>query len=93
MDVTLDLGRLQPVHYVTATFLASPSAWVFLPDRVTVEWSSDGKTFHMAGTILNENPDGLYIPFGITVGHDARYIRYHASRTKEWLFVDEIQVY
>ncbi len=93
VDVTLDLGRLQPVHYVTATFLASPSAWVFLPDRVTVEWSSDGKTFHMAGTILNENPDGLYIPFGITVGHDARYIRYHASRTKEWLFVDEIQVY
>ena len=93
VDVTLDLGRVQPVRYVTATFMASPSAWVFLPDRVTVEWSSDGKTYHMAGTILNENPDGLYIPFGITVGHDARYIRYHAYRTKEWLFVDEIQVY
>jgi hexosaminidase len=93
VDVTLDLGRLQPVHYVTATFMASPSAWVFLPDRVTVEWSSDGETYHMAGTVLNENPDGLYIPFGITVGHDARYIRYHACRTKEWLFVDEIQVY
>ena len=93
VDVTVDLGRVQPVHYVTASFMASPSAWVFLPDRVTVEWSTDGETYHMAGTVLNENPDGLYIPFGVTVGHDARYLRYRAYRTKEWLFVDEIQIY
>ncbi len=93
VDVTIDLGSVKPVHYVTATFLADPGAWVFLPDRVTVEYSLDGEQFTLAGELLNENPDGKYIPYGVSVGKDARYIRYHAFRTKEWLFTDEILIY
>jgi hexosaminidase len=93
VDVTIDLGRVQPVHYVTATFLGNPSAWIYLPDRVSVEYSLDGEHFTLAGTLLNENPDGKYVPFGVSVGKDVRYIRYHAYRMKEWLFVDEILVY
>ena len=93
VDVTIDLGLVRPVHYVTATFLGNRGAWIYLPDRVTVEYSLDGKVFDLAGTVLNENPDGLYVPFGVSVGKDARYIRYHAYRTKEWLFTDEILVY
>ena len=93
VDVTVDLGRVQPVHYVTATFLADPGAWIYLPDRVSVEYSTDGVDFTLAGMLLNENLDGTYIPFGASVGKDARYIRYHAFRTKEWLFVDEILIY
>ena len=93
VDVTIDLGRVQPVHYVTATFLADPGAWIYLPDRVSVEYSVDGENYTLAGMLLNENPDGKYIPYGISVGKDARYIRYHAYRTKEWLFVDEILIY
>ena len=93
VDVTIDLGSVKPVHYVTATFLADPGAWVFLPDRVTVEYSLDGEQFTLAGELLNENPDGKYIPYGVSVGKDARYIRYRAFRTKEWLFTDEILVY
>ena len=93
VDVTVDLGSVKPVHYVTATFLADPGAWVFLPDRVTVEYSLDGAHFTLAGELLNENPDGKYIPYGVSVGKDARYIRYHAYRTKEWLFTDEILIY
>jgi hexosaminidase len=93
VDVTIDLGRVQKVDYVTATFLADPGAWIFLPDRVSVEYSVDGEHFTLAGMLLNENPDGKYIPFGVSVGQDTRYIRYHAYRTKEWLFVDEILIY
>ena len=93
VDVTIDLGRVRPVHYVTATFLADPGAWIYLPDHVSVEYSVDGKDFSLAGMLLNENPDGKYIPYGVSVGKDARYIRYHAYRTKEWLFVDEILIY
>ena len=93
VDVVIDLGRVQKVNYVTATFLADPGAWIYLPDRVSVEYSQDGKDFTLAGLLLNENPNGKYIPFGFSVGQDARYIRYHAYRTKEWLFVDEILIY
>ena len=93
VDVVIDLGRVQKVNYVTATFLADPGAWIYLPDRVSVEYSLDGKDFTLAGQLLNENPNGKYIPFGFSVGQDARYIRYHAYRTKEWLFVDEILIY
>ena len=93
VDVTIDLGNVKPVHYVTATFLADPSAWIFLPDRVSVEYSVDGEHFTLAGELLNENPDGKYVPYGVSVGQDARYIRYHAFRTKEWLFTDEILIY
>ena len=93
VDVTIDLGRVQPVHYVTATFLSDPGAWIYLPDRVSVEYSVDGEHFTLAGMLLNENPNGKYIPYGASVGKDARYIRYHAYRTKEWLFTDEILVY
>ena len=93
VDVVIDLGRVQKVNYVTATFLADPGAWIYLPDRVSVEYSLDGKDFTLAGLLLNENPNGKYIPFGVSVGQDARYIRYHAYRTKEWLFTDEILIY
>ena len=93
VDVTVDLGSVRPVHYVTATFLSNPSAWIYLPERVNVEYSVDGENYFLAGSLVNENPDGLYIPFGVSVGKDARYIRYHAFRTKEWLFVDEILIY
>ena len=93
VDVTIDLGSEKPVHYVTATFLADPGAGIYLPDRVTVEYSVDGEHYTLAGELLNENPDGKYIPYGVSVGKDARYIRYHAFRTKEWLFTDEILIY
>jgi hexosaminidase len=93
VDVTIDLGCVQPVHYVTATFLSDPGAWIYLPDRVSVEYSVDGENFILAGMLLNENPNGKYVPYGTSVGKDARYIRYHAYRTKEWLFTDEILIY
>ena len=93
VDVTIDLGSAKPVHYVTATFLADPGAGVYLPDRVTVEYSQDGAHYTLAGELLAENPGGKYIPYGVSVGKDARYIRYRAFRTREWLFTDEILIY
>ena len=93
VDVTIDLGAVRPVHYVTATFLAHPSAGIYQPKRVRIDISTDGETFTTVSDLVGENPDGLYVPYGAPVGRDARYIRYRATRTKEWLFTDEIQVY
>ena len=93
VDVTIDLGSVRPVHYVTATFLAYPSAGIYQPKRVRIDVSTDGETFTTVSDLVGENPDGLYVPYGAPVGRDVRYIRYRATRTKEWLFTDEIQVY
>lgn len=93
IDVTVDLGAVRPVHYVTATFLAHPSAGIWLPRRVRIDISSDGEHFTAVSDLIGENPDGLYVPYGAPVGQDARYVRYRATRTREWLFTDEIQVY
>ena len=78
---------------MTATFLAHPSAGIYQPKRVRIDVSTDGETFTTVSDLVGENPDGLYVPYGAPVGRDVRYIRYRATRTKEWLFTDEIQVY
>lgn len=93
IDVTLDLGSVRPVHYVTATFLAHPSAGIYQPKRIRIDISTDGEHFTTVSDLIGENPDGLYVPYGAAIGRDARYIRYRATRTREWLFTDEIQVY
>ena len=93
VDVTLDLGSVRPVHYVTATFLAHPSAGIYQPARVRIDVSADGEQYTTVSDMVGENPGGLYVPYGAPVGKDVRYIRYRATRTREWLFTDEIQVY
>lgn len=53
MEAVVDLGSVQPVDTVTATFLQFHQAWIFLPKTVTVELSDDGQHFTRAGTALN----------------------------------------
>ena len=96
VDVTIDLGSVQPIHYVGATFMQQPGPEIFLPKNVEIFVSKDGKNFEKAGEVWNEIPvtdrSVLYTLFGTSIKADGRYVRYHAVCSYAWLFVDEIVV-
>ena len=94
VDVTIDLESLQDIHYVGATFMCVPGPGIYLPEKVEVWVSADGKAFTKAGEAFNEMKEPVisYILFGVPLSGRARYIRFFAPRSKEWLFVDEIVV-
>lgn len=96
VDVTIDLGSVQELHYVGANFLMQPGAEIFLPKKVEIFVSEDGLRFEKAGEVWNEVPVSdrsvLYPLFGTSINASGRYVRYHAERSYAWLFVDEIVV-
>ena len=96
MDVTIDLGSVQDIHYVGATFMQQPGPEIFLPKKVEIFVSDDGARFEKAGEVWNEvpvaDPTVLYNLFGTSVNARGRYVRYHAVQNYAWLFVDEIVV-
>ncbi len=94
VDVTIDLESVQDIHYVGATFMCVPGPGIFLPGKVEVWVSADGRDFSKAGEAFNEMKDPVisYILYGVPISERARYIRFFAPRSKEWLFVDEIVV-
>ncbi len=91
-----DLGKLQPVHYVGATFMHLPGPGVYVPRSMQVEVSADGKNYESIGTLWNDIddkiPDLLFKTFSLTCNRQARYVRVHAVNGKEFIFVDEIIV-
>lgn len=54
----VDLGSVQMVSKVGAGFLQDAGSWIWMPRRVEVELSMDGKTFAPALSIANDVPDG-----------------------------------
>lgn len=94
VDVTIDLGEETPLHFVGATFMCDPGPGIFLPKKAEVWVSSDGKEFTLVGQAYNEikTPVHSYVLFGVPVDTKGRYVRYKATRSREWLFTDEIIV-
>lgn len=96
LDVVIDLGKLQPVHYVGATFMHLPGPGVYVPRSMQVEVSADGKNYESIGTLWNDIddkiPDLLFKTFSLICNRQARYVRVHAVNGKEFIFVDEIIV-
>lgn len=94
IDVTLDLGCVEELHYVGATFMCVPGPGIFLPKEVQVWTSLDGISYTLAGHSACEMKEPVisYILFGTPVEAKARYIRFQAKRSREWLFIDEIVV-
>lgn len=94
VDVTIDLERVQPIHFVGATFMSIPGPGIHLPSQVEVWTSVDGTDYTYAGRARNEmmTPVVCYTLFGVPVDVEARYVRFKAARSREWLFVDEIIV-
>lgn len=99
VDVTIDLGSVQPIKYVGASFMHSAGAWVHVPKKMDVYLSEDGENFTLAGTVWgdipNEIPKILFKQYSVVCNGKARYIRVHATRNDRagaWLFTDEIVI-
>ena len=96
LDVVIDLGKVQPIHYVGATFMHLPGPGVYVPRSMMVEVSADGTNYESIGTLWNDIddkiPDLLFKTYSFTCNRQARYVRVHAVNGKEFIFVDEIIV-
>jgi hypothetical protein len=107
-EAVIDLGSVQPISEVSASFLQSHNSWIFLPLSVEVYTSDDNRNFAPAGVTFGSIPKGYesdqQATYSVKTNRAARYIRIRAKSTgicpawhkgssdKAWLFVDEINV-
>lgn len=101
MDVTIDLGKVQPLHYVGAWFYSCYTNWITFPERTEVWVSEDGENFTLASTVtcqIKEDRESgtMYSLFGAPVDVTARYVRMLAVLGTQpqhgFVFTDEIVV-
>ena len=98
IDVTIDMGSVQPVSYVGGTFMQLIGPGVFMPRKVEILVSEDGEDFTLVATIENDVPTSAeeltFRAFETSCDLKARYIRYHAYRStmRGFLFLDEVVV-
>ena len=79
----IDLGNVQRVSKIGAGFLQDAGSWIWMPSRVDVEFSMDGKAFSPAVSIANDVSDregGIVMKdFVKTIPpQNARYVRIRA---------------
>lgn len=98
LDATIDLGEVTAIHRVMTNFMQIRTPQVFLPAKVEVWASVDGKEFTLLGsdTCSEEEAgkDVIFRDFGWTgTPTEARYVRFHAIQgKKQFLFTDEIVI-
>ena len=99
LDLTVDLGKVQPLHYVGTTFMSSIGAWIALPEKLEIAVSEDGSSFQTVAVIrrpLKDETSTMYIPYGAVLNERARFVRLRAFRADapqhEWLFLDEVEI-
>ena len=98
IDVTIDMGSVQPVSYVGGTFMQLIGPGVFMPRKVEILVSEDGEDFTHVATIENDVPTSAeeltFRTFETSCDLKARYVRYHAYRStmRGFLFLDEVVV-
>lgn len=98
VDVVIDLEKETPIHSVAADFMQICGPEVFMPERVVISVSNDGKEFTQMAEIKHEvvRDDAVtFKNFGWEGEASARYIRYQALASDKFggvLFTDEIVV-
>ena len=109
LKAVLTLGSAPvEVQSVSMDFFFYPLSWIFLPQRVAMDVSDDGRQWRRVGEWHPENPEILATPdiktFRAEVKGTARYIRvvadplpeipawHRAAGQKAWIFTDEIVV-
>lgn len=98
LDATIDLGEVTTIHRVMANFMQIRTPQVFLPAKVEVWASVDGKEFSLLGSDTCSEEDAgkdvIFRDFGWTgTPTEARYVRFHAIQgKKQFLFTDEIVI-
>lgn len=98
-DITIDLGAVVPIQSVSGEWMQSIGPWVWMPNEVAIEISTDGKEFSLLSRVPNEVPRDLekltFHDFGWKGEAKARYVRYvaHPNDIKDsWMFIDEIVI-
>jgi hypothetical protein len=84
MIATIDLGKAQLVFKVKMHFLDDPRHWIFQPEKITVEISADGVTYHAVAPVRPQPNDEHYeISIkdytAIHAPEQARFVRVTAS--------------
>ena len=109
MIATIDLGRIQKVNSIEVRFLQDQVVWIFLPQKVEIAHSMDGKNFE---TIYESFPNNdynliqdIFRYHTAPIDLESRYIRvkgmnlnkcpdYHPGAGAPcWVFADEIIIY
>jgi len=108
MEVVLDLGSEKAFSKVTGSFLRNHGSWIFLPVKLQVFTSNDGKEYKLLGEVpeavplLQEENERKVIV--LAKASSARYIKviaetigqcpaWHSGNGgKAWVFADEISV-
>jgi hexosaminidase len=107
-EAVIDLGKVRKVKRVGLAFLQNTSSWIFLPEKVEVAVSNDGRAFETAAGMTNDPLSGP-APVEIKtwtadVKARTRYIRVWAKTVgvcpawhpgaggKAWVFIDEVGV-
>ena len=80
----LDLGRAQTLRRVGASFLQDARSWIWMPKRLVVEASTDGRRFEEVARFQHGIPDDAYGIFRETLEGpvsdiQARYLRFEAE--------------
>ncbi|HRZ42056.1 MAG TPA: GH92 family glycosyl hydrolase [Bacteroidales bacterium] len=57
LDVVVTLEQEKRVKKITVGFLQDQNAWIFMPEEVTLQISTDGTIFHTLGVVKNTIPD------------------------------------
>lgn len=108
LDAIIDLDSLIMIHNVTFGALHNPGDWIFLPEKVEFELSTDGIHYFSAPRILT-HPDPVtgneIINYSFNnINTEARYIKVIAKNIgvcpeghpgagePAWLFIDELIV-
>ena len=79
----IDLGAVQKVSKVSAGFLQDMGSWIWMPRRMEIEFSLNGKTFSPAQSVENEvseKQEGVVIRELVKTftAQNARYVRIRA---------------
>jgi len=85
LEVVIDLGRVQEVNIIKANFLDDARHHIFMPDKVSVSTSVDGKDY----AVFNSRAEGLPCQTQVSINHvqfkgntKARFIKMRAACLK-----------
>jgi hypothetical protein len=100
VHITVDLGRDEPIRGVSFS-TGGGSGGVGYPSSVVLSVSTDDRTYHYVGDLLEMTKDAIP-EYGRTTAHriiadplktHGRYVRFSAVSSTMFLFCDEVEVY
>ena len=95
MVATIDLGHVLNLNNIKMHFLDDPRHWIFQPEKIAVEVSTDGMNYHSIKDITNPAPEEHYNlsikEYNVESKAQVRYIRVTANnlpKLPEWRYRD-----